>query len=287
MPDPGVTANACLNCGHVFGDPRPAFCPACGQETTIRPPRLADFAQQFAGSYLSTEGALWRTLKLLLLKPGELTRQYLAGRRKHYVLPLRLYLTISLVVLLALRVVGALSVDVRTASLPKEDVSIELGAGRAGLKDKAFFCEGLPQWACRQLESRLQVDANGVLRATERFADRFVSNLGAAMFLLLPSFAVWLKLLYWNRRLHYTEHLVFSLHLHAVWFICLGLMVFGGDALDSLGALVAMVYAALAAHRVYGGRWWATLLRGMAISIVHGIVLVLVLSLAALWTLLA
>ena len=103
-PDP----RTCPNCTEPFPDPRPRFCPACGQETTLRPPTLFEFAQQFGGAYISTEGALWRTLKLLVTKPGELTRQYLAGRRKHYVLPLRLYLTISVVALLALQWSGAM-----------------------------------------------------------------------------------------------------------------------------------------------------------------------------------
>jgi hypothetical protein len=286
MPDPSAADEACPNCGHRLGTPRPAFCPVCGQETHIRPPRLGEFAQQFAGSYLATEGALWRTLWLLVLKPGELTRQYLAGRRKHYVLPLRLYLTISLIVLLGLRIAGNLDVDVQTGEIARDSFKIELGAGRAGFKDKAFFCEDLPPWVCRQLESRMQVDANGVMRATERFADRFVGNLGASMFVLLPTFALWLKLIYWRRRLYYTEHLVFSLHLHAFWFICLGLIVLGGQTIDFLAGLATLVYAALAARRVYGGRWWATLLRGTAISVVHGLVLILVLSVAALWTLL-
>ena len=79
------------------------FCPACGQETNVKPPKLSEFVQQFGGAYFSTEGALWRTLKLLLFKPGELTVRYLAGQRKHYVLPLRLYLTISVLVLVLMR----------------------------------------------------------------------------------------------------------------------------------------------------------------------------------------
>ena len=61
---------ACLNCGEPFGasdDRRPRFCPACGQETTLRPPTMGEFAQQFGGAYLATEGALWRSLKLLFL----------------------------------------------------------------------------------------------------------------------------------------------------------------------------------------------------------------------------
>lgn len=67
----------------------------------MRPPTIGEFAQQFGGSVMATEGALWRTLVLLFTRPGQLTREYLAGRRRHYVLPLRLYLTVSLVALLA------------------------------------------------------------------------------------------------------------------------------------------------------------------------------------------
>jgi predicted RNA-binding Zn-ribbon protein involved in translation (DUF1610 family) len=107
---------ACLNCGESFGargERRRRFCPECGQETTVRAPTLGEFAQQFGGAYFAAEGALWRSLKLLLLKPGALTVQYLAGRRKHYVLPLRLYLTISLLVLLAVRVAGSGPVEIK------------------------------------------------------------------------------------------------------------------------------------------------------------------------------
>jgi Protein of unknown function (DUF3667) len=106
---------ACANCGQRLDLPAPwsppAFCPACGQETRVRAPRVMEFLQQLGGAYFSTEGALWRTLKLLLFKPGELTVRYLAGQRKHYVLPLRLYLTISLLVLVLLRTLAGNSIS--------------------------------------------------------------------------------------------------------------------------------------------------------------------------------
>jgi len=44
--------------------------PDCGQESHVRPPRIGEFLQQFGGAYLATEGALWRTLKLLLFRPA-------------------------------------------------------------------------------------------------------------------------------------------------------------------------------------------------------------------------
>ena len=39
--------------------------------------------------------------ELMLRKPGELTRQWLEGRRVHFISPLRLYLTASLVFFIA------------------------------------------------------------------------------------------------------------------------------------------------------------------------------------------
>ncbi len=72
MVEPPRSAGpSCANCGAAWGDAIPAFCPHCGQESTVRPPTLGGFVQQFGGAYLSTEGALWRSLRLLLVQPGD------------------------------------------------------------------------------------------------------------------------------------------------------------------------------------------------------------------------
>jgi Protein of unknown function (DUF3667) len=282
--------SACLNCGQRFDDPRPRYCSACGQETNVKPPRIGEFIQQFGGAYFSTEGALWRSLALLLLKPGELTRQYLAGRRRHYVLPLRLYLTVSLVVLLLVRVVATtdLVVEVPTgaAAERQRQVDFTFGVGTAGLKDGVFYCNDLPAWFCQRVKKRIDVDAKAMVAETERFRDRFLGNLGAVMFLLLPTFALWLKLAYFNRGMRYTEHLVFALHLHAFWFLVVGLLTTGPQLLAFGGVLAVPVYSALAARRVYGGRWSATLLRGAAVMLAYGITLALSLAIVGIWSLL-
>ena len=277
---------ACLNCGESFGElgeRRRRFCPECGQETTLRPPTLREFAQQFGGAYFAAEGALWRSLKLLLLQPGALTAQYLAGRRKHYVLPLRLYLTLSLFVLLLVRVAGSGPVDVKvgdTAEIAKENrnFTIDLGVGRAGARDGVFFCEDLPRWACRRIQRRLDVDPKGMLTEVESLKDRFLGNLGPAMFVLLPSFALWLQLAYRNRRLRYTEHLVFALHVHAFWFVALLLALPGWGSLTSLALLAVPIYTLMAMKRVYGGRLWPRLLRAGLVSALYGTTLILALA---------
>jgi len=272
---------ACLNCGESFGargERRRRFCPECGQETTVRAPTLGEFAQQFGGAYFAAEGALWRSLKLLLLKPGALTVQYLAGRRKHYVLPLRLYLTISLLVLLAVRVAGSGPVEIKgddPATIAKEnrDFALDLGAGRAGLRDGVFFCEDLPRWVCTRIQRRIDIDPNRMLVEVESLKDRFLGNLGPAMFVLLPSFALWLKLAYRNRRLRYTEHLVFALHVHAFWFVALLFALPDWGALTALALLAVPVYTLFAMKRVYGGGLGPRLLRACLVSALYGMTL--------------
>ena len=290
MPDTPTLSDDCLNCGFALGRERPRYCPECGQETNIRPPTLAEFAQQFGGSYMAAEGALWRTLALLFGKPGQLTREYLAGRRRRYVLPLRLYLTISLFTFIALRVATTLQFELHPGSAinpgKSSNLSIGLGIGRTGLKDGVFFCEQLPGWFCRRMERRLDLDPKNVRREVEQAMERFVSHLGTAMFLLVPTFAVWLKLAYLNRRLRYTEHLVFALHLHSFWFAVIVLTQLPLSWLADLAALAIPVYAVLASQRVYGGRWWATLLRNAAVAAAYTVTLLLAMGLVGMWALL-
>lgn len=286
MPDP----RPCTNCGALLPEPEPRFCPHCGQETALRPPTLGEFAQQFGGAYLATEGALWRTLKLLLLQPGELTRQYLAGRRKHYVLPLRLYLTLSVVVLLLMRWVATASLEAAPDlqfDEPPRSMSIELGPARAGLKDGVFYCEGFPQAVCRRLQRRLDFEPRALAREAGALGERFIGAVGPAMFLLLPAFALSLKLAYLNRRLRYTEHLVFALHVHAFWFAMLGLTLLPMNGWEGLAWLAVPVYTLMAMKRVYGGRALPRWLRAAAVALVYGVALAFTLAGAGLWALLA
>jgi Protein of unknown function (DUF3667) len=281
LPRPSPTSPHCLNCGHLLGLPRPHFCGACGQETNVQAPTLREFAQQFGGAYFSTEGALWRTLKLLVRKPGELTRLYLAGQRKHYVLPLRLVLSVALVMLLLLRATGTLDL-VGTQELqrlearpePAKEVRIEFGGARAGLRGGVYFCQGFPDWVCTRLKRNLDSDLHRMMQNMRVVNERVVANAGAIMFVLMPAFAAGLVPLYRNRGLRYTEHLVFTLHLHAFWALVLAAMALsmGWTPLVVAGAITLPAYALLAMHRVYGGRWWLLLLRFVLLTSAHAFV---------------
>jgi len=271
---------ACTNCGAAFVPERRAFCPECGQETQIRPPRIGEFIQQFGGAYLSTEGALWRTLKLLLTQPGELTRQYLAGRRRHYVLPLRLYLTITVLALLLLRGLGAIDLvrgiddAERRAAASGTQAAPASAIVRAwplalGLHEGRFICEGMPRQVCELIQRRAVPDTATFLQRARLANQRVSANAGPLMVVLLPLFALLSWAVFHRGRLHYTEHLVFALHLHAFWTLALTLASLAGSPLDLLCALGALVYLLLSCQKVHGGPAWRTGLLALLLLLLY------------------
>jgi hypothetical protein len=291
-------AEACRNCGTVWPAPRPNYCTHCGQETHLKPPTLMEFVQQFGGSYISMEGALWRTLLLLLFRPGRLTKEYFAGRKRRYVLPLRLYLTISVVALLGLQWSGAMRPPTgapliqfdgegkkRSETLLDQGDFTVLGLGgiEAGVKGGQFICKGLPDAWCERVRERFMLDVDGMEREMRKMPERFVSHWGSAMFALLPLYAFFLKLVYIDRRMRWSEHLVFALHLHAFIFAMVLVTLPGVPWLSGLVMAIIPIYSVIALQVVYGGRWWVSAFRMMTLGLCYFVALTTAMALVAVW----
>ena len=83
----------CRNCGaNASGH----YCANCGQETALALPTFRSFMREAAGRYVALDGRLWRSLFGLVARPGFLTREYFAGRRRRYIRPARLFLVLYL-----------------------------------------------------------------------------------------------------------------------------------------------------------------------------------------------
>jgi hypothetical protein len=78
----------CLNCGTLLIGPH---CHQCGQHAHVHQ-SLSAFFHDFAHGVFHLEGKLWRTIPLLVWKPGDLTRRYIAGQRASFVSPIALFL---------------------------------------------------------------------------------------------------------------------------------------------------------------------------------------------------
>ncbi len=84
----GVHDGLCLNCGtRLLGE----HCHACGQAGHLHR-SLAGIAHEIGHGVFHFEGKIWRTLPMLVLHPGTLTRRYVQGERARFVSPLALFL---------------------------------------------------------------------------------------------------------------------------------------------------------------------------------------------------
>jgi hypothetical protein len=165
-------------------------------------------------------------------------------------------------------------------------MTLGMGLGTAGLKDGVFFCNDMPQWLCKRLKRRMDIKPEALSDAMVQLSERFVANLGAALFVLVPSFALFMKLVYRSRRLRYTEHLVFGLHVHAFWFLMVALTLLPLGGIEDLALLVIPVYTMRAMKRVYGGGFFWRLLRAGLVSLLYLLALALAMAGVGLWALL-
>ncbi len=263
----------------------------------MRPPTLKEFAQEFGEHFISTEGAIWRTLRMLLTQPGRLTREYWTGRRKHFVLPLRLYLTVSVLVLIAFKLFGAFHLDSATEFTVANELRQQRPVvlfdvatfgqwsrlGPMAIDKDVFTCVHLPQWICQRVETHVHGEPDTVARWLSGVFDRAAGHTGQAMFFLLPLFAVWSKFLYRNQGRFYTEHLVFALHLHAFFFVMLLVSTAPVAGAKAVALIGAMAYFMVSLQTVFGGALWKNLWRGAFIAILHGAVIATALHAMLIW----
>lgn len=115
---------------------------------------------------------------------------------------------------------------------------------------------------------------------------RGIGNLPLMMFLLLPIYALFLKLLYVRSGRYFVEHLIYSLHLHSFVFLTLGAMFAWFGILDAFGYAPAVhglvvagwwtyfvLYPWLAMKRVYGQGWIKTSLKYLILGFTYVVLL--------------
>ncbi|MET0858248.1 MAG: DUF3667 domain-containing protein [Telluria sp.] len=221
---------------------------------------MREFLHEFVGHYIALEGKLWKTLALLLFRPGQLTNEYIAGRRARYVQPLRIYLTFSILFFALLKygpnelmksdhVEASPSSTSQAASTDTVRVSTKMGSINPAWEAKIMKIGALPQ-----------------NEALAIFKNTFFAYVPYAMFCLMPVFALYLKLLYLRSGRRYGEHMLFALHGNAFAFLLLGVIQAVPWTWVNLALLLwLLAYLPVAMRRVYGGGKLATGARWLAL----------------------
>lgn len=368
---------------------------------------LSEVMSEFADIVFNVDSRIFRSLWDLYVRPGYLTREYLAGRRARYVTPFRLFFFLSILAFFSMQMaipdidpnvvkigfydgiddaktaedvsfavnaaveeltkksqapkitpekraqidekivkarkdgaarLAILKAEVeaaQTAMTSTENAQRGAGKGVAGQADKpvqemaaaiasdidtakneneftvfgkhwdaktdpvnvSWLSDGLNAKLNRTLE-HMQHNLEGANKNAGRLLAGFFSVLPQTLFVLMPLFAVLLKVCYLFRRRLYMEHLLVALHSHAFIFmsvlIILGLGLLGGlsagqpwlsaslNFLTALAWIWLFLYLFLMQKRIYGQGWIMTSIKYGVIGISYSVILSFALVLAGL-----
>ena len=211
----------CRNCQAKLEN---VYCSTCGQQDIDLERPILGLIGDVVKETFEIDGRAAVTIKTLFRHPGKLTSEFLAGRRRTYTSPLRLYLVISISFFVLVAWLASSGILLNPGQDPTFDAAVQAG----------FLSDDLPR----------------------------------LMFVLLPIFAVLVKMVYFKRL--YFDHLIFSLHLHSAAYIVFTLMFVFALILpleepasrylalmiiETLGLTGFLVYFVIAIRRVYQSSW--------------------------------
>jgi len=122
----------CANCNSVLTG---AYCQDCGQAANVHR-SLWHMAEELLHGVLHFDSKAWRTLPALLLHPGQLTRDYIDGKRMRYMSPFILFLFLNFMMFLVFSYLSsALIPDGTVSPLIKGGISNNLKDMQARLTE--------------------------------------------------------------------------------------------------------------------------------------------------------
>ncbi|AFD06980.1 DUF3667 domain-containing protein [Solitalea canadensis] len=306
--------NNCLNCGTTVNG---KFCSECGQENIETKENFWHFLSHNVGHYFHFDSKFFKSIIPLITKPGVLTKEYIEGKRASHFPPASMYLFISVIFFLILfgqkslvkvNDHGKLLNEQEKEAIIKSTIKESLSNSTLKIdsvlsdstknKDNDLYWRGKKGYTAEQYEKDQlklkEADRDdsfthfinkrtielGEKERQEAFWESFKHNIPKTMFLLLPLFAVCLRITFYKSKLYYVEHLVYSLHLHTFIFILLSAFILIGalplpaNAKDFLTfafimTLIWYIYRSL--RVVYGQGRWKTAFKIMLLYLLYAI----------------
>jgi uncharacterized protein DUF3667 len=256
---PEDLAAGCPSCGQSSTG---RFCSACGEDKRRNKNySLVSHLGEAFKVVTNIQSGFLRSFRALITRPGLLTSEYFAGRRKLYLKPLQLFLFCNIIFFFVQSYTrfNTLSTPlyVHTHQLPYS------GYARAKV-------------------NKVILDRGTTFKDYQvRFDAIIESHSKTLVVLMIPMFALLLLVLYWRAGRYFVEHLVFSIHFFSCFLLFLSanlllttvivsvarrvtthLAVFENDLLLIMPLLVAcLIYMLAAVRRAYKQGWMITVLK--------------------------
>ena len=274
----------CQNCGsELYGE----YCSMCGQRDVELKVPLNGLIKELGEELLSFDSRLFHSLRPFLWKPGALTVEYVSGKRTRYISPFKLYFFMSFLYFFVAALMetppqkavqtSPVNVDpLLTSAHADSMVTLKMNKGM-----KLTFPKDDSGAVERKFGHRFAAGLQKVKSDPQLFFDKLREHTPQIIFLLLPLFALLLKLIYIRSNIYYIQHIVFTFYFHSYVFFVLLLIAL----LNSTGWSVIASYADLLIFaiplslyrgmvRVYGQSRGKTFVKFTLLGCAYGVVLI-------------
>ena len=352
---PERSEKICLNCDIPLHG---KYCHRCGQENREPKESVWQLINHFFQDITHFDGKFFNTLRLLIARPGFLSKEYIKGRRSGYLNPVRMYVFTSALFFLiffsmfnvdlkeddmkpnvANNSAIADSIDKRVDSVlrskgiepnemddslkfsglnEKMDTLVKMPRGRkwsVGFgkddytsknaydsiqrqlppRERDGWIERKFQYRSIELKEKYKDNKSGLV---SDLANSFLHQLPYLLFVSLPLYALFLKLLYVRRKhFFYIDHVIFLLHLYIFTFIFMLVFIAINKLEDSFDAswisffhfplfVFGIYYTVKAMRNFYSQGWGKTILKFVLLNLLASFSLILLFTIFGLITIL-
>ncbi|MEK9500525.1 DUF3667 domain-containing protein [Gaopeijia maritima] len=209
-------ADESTRCFHCGAGLHGRWCSSCGADQRPAPVQTIRglLAEGFRSAF-DLDSSLWRSLRLLCLRPGELTRRFMAGRRFGLLGPVRLFLFANLVYFFVQPYTGYDGFNTSLAAhLDRQPYSealdlrsrVSADIDRRARSELGGAAVDPALWRATSAAWQAEFDARGQVIAR------------SAVGLMIPALALVLALMLRGKGAAGVRHLVFATH-HFAWYL--------------------------------------------------------------------
>jgi hypothetical protein len=275
----------CKNCETEFTG---HFCNNCGQSAKDFDRPVSVLIVDAMANMMAFDTRLWKSLKSILFKPGEMALDYVAGKRMRYMPPFRLYLFISFIFFLLLRLSTSADTNIKLISIEdKEDSKkeqvveinpeyVDLAAIQNQINESK---KGISEKDKKGKNGKRNFEE--VKQNKELYISRFFTYLSWALIVMMPLYAMLLWFLFRKQQKHYLAHFIFSLNQHAFLFVIFSILITISlifpqkqTMYEAWLLLIFPVYLIAGGRKLYKAKWSKIILRMVTAFFLYQIIIV-------------
>lgn len=287
-------SESCLNCNEALSGEN--FCPNCGQLNNVRKPNIFELFFEMLSNLFAFDSKFYRSVGPLLFKPGSLSVAFVEGKRQQFMLPIRMFIVITILFLFANSLGNETDytkasntknedlINLSDSATTDTDISYKIGneawekiipvlkadksiPEEEGLKKAGVESTFLNRLFYHQLQKFMHSKG-------EDFTKYILSKFLLYALLFIPFIAFLLTFFYLNLpKYYYIDHFIFAVHQQTVLMIMVLLMSIMAVFSDVSGWVYLLLFIAFTVHFLkalktfYKEAWWLTIFKFTLLNI--------------------